>query len=76
MAPDKDQARAEDGQAELERRAKLAGWQIALLIVSVLVMFAGVALGITGTFSGDAVQAEQQQARQAGRTDKRFCVTP
>lgn len=65
MAPDKDQARAEDGQAELERRAKLAGWQIALLIVSVLVMFAGVALGVTGTFSGDAVQAEQQQARQA-----------
>lgn len=51
-------------ESELERRRKLAGWQIGLLIVSVLVMFAGVALGITGTLSGDAAQGEQE-LRQA-----------
>ena len=67
MAASKEHADLGTPEAELERRKKLAGWQIGLLIFSVLVMFAGVALGVTGMLAGDAevdAAAAGQQARQ------------
>lgn len=67
MAANKEHAGSGTPEAELERRKRLAGWQIGLLIVSVLLMFAGVALGVTGMLAdGDAAAQRQQDASREG----------
>ncbi|MFI4916011.1 MAG: FUN14 domain-containing protein [Phycisphaerales bacterium JB060] len=69
MASKREQVEPGTPEAELQRRKKLAGWQIGLLIVSVLVMFAGVALGVTGMLADEEVAAQQQARQQEAARD-------